>query len=109
MAEEHKQNVEESREPKGLLNSRWLWRKLDEAVNEEQMYAVLAEVKKSVGDNPVNVQLEMPVEVYLRVMGNSWFAKKFGEISELSMHAYLDRSMQVEEYNLKNLHLKRNS
>jgi len=71
--------------------------------------AVLAEVKQTVGDNPITVQIEMPVPVYLRIMGNAWWAKKFGEISDMSMHAYIDRAVQVEEYNLKTLHVRRNS
>jgi hypothetical protein len=109
MVEIIQQSAEEPKEAKGLVNSRWLWRKLEEAATEEQMYAVLAEVKKSVGENAITVAFEMPSSVYIRVMGNCWFAKRFGELNELSMRAYLERAIQVEEYNLKNLHVKRNS
>jgi hypothetical protein len=109
MTEVRVEAAEPAKESKGLLNSRWLWRKLDEAATPEQMMAVLAEVKQTVGDNPITVQIEMPVPVYLRIMGNAWWAKKFGEISEMSMHAYIDRAVQVEEYNLKTLHVRRNS
>ena len=100
---------EENKESKGLLNARWLWKKLDEAATPEQMMAVLAEVKQIVGENPINVNIEMPVAVYTRIMGNAWWAKKYGEINELSMHAYLNRAAQVEEYNIKNLHVRHNS
>jgi hypothetical protein len=93
----------------GLLNARALWHKLGEAQTNEQVLAVLAEVKNTVGDTPINIKIELPVAVYTRIMHCAWVAQRFGEIKELSMRNYLDRAMQLMEYNLKNIHLKRNS
>jgi hypothetical protein len=97
------------KDPHGLLSSRWLWRELGEAQTNEQVLAVLAKVKSIVGDNLITIKIELPVPVYCRIMHCAWVANRFKEINEMSMKAYLDRAMQLMEYNLKNIHLKRNS
>jgi hypothetical protein len=101
--------VEESgRDPKALMAIRLLWRELDGATNQAQVMAVLAKVTQASGGEPLTVQLELPVQVYTRIMNCAWLAKQLGQIEEMSMHSYIDRAMQLMEYNLKTLYLRGN-
>lgn len=97
------------KDSKGLLHVRSSWIKLQEAKNLEEVYAVLREVAEAAGTNTVHVQLELTPEMYLRIMGNAWFAFDDKEIDELSMRAYIYRSLQLMEYNLKSIAVKRRS
>jgi hypothetical protein len=99
---------EEVKESRGLLMVRLSWKKLQEAKTLEEMTAVLQEVAAAAGSETVHVQLELTPAMYVRIMGNAWFAFNYKEIDELSMRAYIYRSLQVEEYNLKTLHVRRN-
>lgn len=103
--------VEESeavQEKKGLGgSSRWHWEALKQAQTSEQFRAVLAEVLEKVGDGDVTVTLHIAGSAYVRVMGNAWLAKQYGEIEEVSPMAYFDRALQVMDLNLKNVAVRR--
>ena len=103
--------VEESEavlEKKGLGgSSRWHWEALKQAKTDEQVRAVLAQVLEKVGDTDVAMTLHIPGSSYVRVMGNAWLAKQYGEIEEISPQAYFDRALQVMELNLKNVAVRR--
>ena len=88
-------------------SSRWHWEALKQATTGEQFRAVLAEVLEKVGDDDVAMTLHIPGPAYVRVMGNAWLAKQYGEIAEVSPMAYFDRALQVMELNLKNLAVRR--
>lgn len=103
--------VEESgtvQEKKGLGgSSRWHWEALKQATTGEQFRAVLAQVLEKVGDGDVTLTLHIPGPSYVRVMGNAWLAKQYGETEEVSPMAYFDRALQVMELNLKNVAVRR--
>lgn len=107
--EQHISPPVETREFKGLLNAKWLWRELSEAKTEPQIYAVLAKVSEALAGHQINVQVELSPESYIRIMGDAWFARVYGEIDEMSMRAYIDRALQLMELNLKSIAVKRRS
>lgn len=109
MVNENTSNQTDAKENKGLLTVRYLWRELESAKNEEQVFSILARVAEAAGGKTVHVQLELPPEQYIRMMGNAWFAKYYKEIDEMSMRAYLDRAMAIMELNLKSLAARRRS
>ena len=92
--------------PKGLLEVRFQWRKLEEAQNFDEVKPILAQVLQDAGGKSVHIQLELTPDMYVRIMGNAWFAMRFKEINELSMKAYIIRALQLEDYNLKNLNAR---
>lgn len=95
-------------EKKGLGgSSRWHWEALKQAKTSAQFKAILAQVLEKVGDGDVTVTLHIPGSSYVRVMGNAWLAKQYGEIEEVSPQAYFDRALQVMELNLKNVAVRR--
>jgi len=60
-----------------------------------------------VEDGDVTLNLHIPGSAYVRVMGNAWLAKQYGEIEEVSLMAYFDRALQVMDLNLKNIAVRR--
>jgi hypothetical protein len=98
-----------TKETKGLLNAKWLWRELGEAKSKEEIYLVLEKVTTELAGNPINVQVILAPEAYTRMMYAAWLAKSYGEITEMTMRSYLDRAMQLMELNLKNIAVKRRS
>ena len=95
-------------EKKGLGGSaRWHWETLKQATTGEQFRAILAQVLEKVGDDDVTLTLHIPGPSYVRVMGNAWLAKQYGETDEVSPRAYFDRALQVMELNLKNVAVRR--
>jgi hypothetical protein len=91
----------------GLTHVRWMWRDLDNAKTYEEMLSVLARVKEAAQGRDVTIHIDVTPDVYVRIMGNAWFAKDCKEIEELTMRAYLDRAMQLMEYNIKAIAVKR--
>jgi len=67
----------------------------------------LAQVLEKVEDGDVTLNLHIPGSAYVRVMGNAWLAKQYGEIEEVSLMAYFDRALQVMGLNLKNIAVRR--
>jgi len=67
----------------------------------------LAQVLEKVEDGDVTLNLHIPGSAYVRVMGNAWLAKQYGEIEEVSLMAYFDRALQVMDLNLKNIAVRR--
>ena len=102
------EEIEAVQEKKGLGgSSRWHWEALKQAKTSEQFRAVLAEVLEKVGDGDVTVTLHIAGSAYVRVMGNAWLAKQYGEIEEVSPMAYFDRALQVMDLNLKNVAVRK--
>lgn len=102
------EEVEAVQEKKGLGgSSRWHWEALKQAKTSEQFRAVLAEVLEKVGDSDVTVTLHIAGSAYVRVMGNAWLAKQYGEIEEINPQSYFDRALQVMEIVLKNVAVRR--
>jgi len=64
-------------------------------------------VLEKVEDGDVTLNLHIPGSAYVRVMGNAWLAKQYGEIEEVSLMAYFDRALQVMDLNLKNIAVRR--
>ncbi len=67
----------------------------------------MAQVLEKVEDGDVTLNLHIPGSAYVRVMGNAWLAKQYGEIEEVSLMAYFDRALQVMDLNLKNIAVRR--
>jgi len=104
MAEE----VVTSQEKEGLRGTaRWSWEALKQARTNDQCKLVLAQVLEKVGDSDVTLTLHVTGHAYVRIMGNAWLAKQFGEIEEINPQAYFDRALQVMEINLKNIAVRR--
>ena len=104
MAEE----VHTNQEKEGLRGTaRWSWEALKQAKTSDQFRAVLAQVLEKVGDDDVTITLHVPGSAYVRIMGNAWLAKQYGELKEISPQAYFDRAVQVMEINLKNVAARR--
>jgi len=87
--------------------ARWSWEALRQARTNDQCKAVLAQVFEKVGDGDATLTLHVTGPEYVRVMGNAWLAKQFGEIEEISPQAYFDRALQVMEINLKNVAVRK--
>ena len=62
---------------------------------------------EKVEDGDVTLNLHIPGSLYVRVMGNAWLAKQYGEIEEVSLMAYFDRALQVMDLNLKNIAVRK--
>ena len=100
-------NVEDN-QGKGLRGTaRWAWEALRQAKTGDQFRAVLAQVIEKAGDGDVTLTLTFPGPSYVKIMGNAWLAKQYGEIEEISPTAYADRAFQVMDLNLKNIAVKR--
>ncbi len=41
----------------------------------------------------MTLTLHVTGSAYVRIMGNAWLAKQFGEIEEISPQAYFDRAL----------------
>ncbi len=67
----------------------------------------MAQVLEKGEDGDVTLNLHIPGSAYVRVMGNAWLAKQYGEIEEVSLMAYFDRALQVMDLNLKNIAVRR--
>ena len=100
-------NDNETPQGKGLGSGRWHWEALKQAKTRDQFRTVLAQVLEKVKDGDVALTLHLPGPSYVRIMGNAWLAKQYGEIEELSAKAYMDRALQVMEINLKNVAARR--
>jgi len=87
--------------------ARWSWEALKQAKTSDQCKAILAQVFGKVGDGDATLTLHVTGPAYVRIMGNAWLAKQFGEIEEVSLQAYFDRVLQVMEINLKNVAVRR--
>lgn len=102
------EEVVPSQEKEGLRGTaRWSWEALRQARTNDQCKSVLAQVFEKVGDGDATLTLHVTGPEYIRIMGNAWLAKQFGEIKEISSQAYFDRSLQVMEINLKNISVRR--
>jgi hypothetical protein len=93
-------------ERKGLQGIRWSWKKLEDAEGTDDIQAVLAQVMQD-AKSDVEVTLAIPAAVYIRIMGDAKMALYCGEIKEMSLEAYVYRSLQVMENNVKALFVKR--
>ena len=88
--------------------ARWSWEALKQAKTNDQCKSVLAQVFEKVGDGEgYTLTVHVTGPAYVRIMGNAWLAKQFGEIEEISPQAYFDRALQVMEINLKNVAVRR--
>jgi len=102
-------NNEEDNQGKGLRGTArwWAWEALRQAKTGDQFRAVLARVLEKAGDTDVTLTLTFPGPSYVKIMGNAWLAKQYGEIEEISLMAYADRAFHVMDQNLKNIAVKR--
>lgn len=87
--------------------ARWSWEALKQAKTSDQCKSILAQVFEKVGDGDATLTLHVTGPAYVRIMGNAWLAKQFGEIEEISPQSYFDRALQVMEINLKNISVRR--
>jgi len=87
--------------------ARWSWEALRQAKTAQEFQAVLAQMLEKVGDGEVAVTLHIPGSAYIRIMGNAWLARQYGEIEEINPQSYFDRALHVMEINLKNVAVRR--
>lgn len=87
--------------------ARWSWASLRQANTAPEFQKVLADIFGKVGDGEVTVTLHIPGPAYVRIMGNAWLAKQYGEIEEINPQAYFDRALHVMEINLKNIAVRK--
>jgi len=100
-------NGDETPQGKGLGSGRWHWEALRQAKTNEQFRMVLAQVLDKVKDSDVTLTIHLPGAAYVRIMGNAWLARLYGEIEDVSPQDYMDRALQVMDINLKNVAAKR--
>jgi len=87
--------------------ARWIWQRVSEAKNRQELEAVMAEVLASLGSNDVRIEISVSPQQYARIMQLGWLAGRYKEISPVNAQQFLDRALQVYEQYLKELVLRR--
>jgi len=96
-------NSKENHQGKGLGSGRWYWEAIKHAKTKEDFQTVLATIYEKVGDDDVTLTLHVPGSAYVRIIGNAWLAKRYGEIEDITLTAFANRAFQLMELTLKSI------